>query len=154
MNPQKTLTCLNLCLKPKYSLEKENLLISVYNVIWNFIGSMFYKNLRRVWVRNSFCALKPFPIIERDGFLHYTDTQVEVVTTEAEVQCEIINLPSVPTCSTPLCSPVKSVGDRSDDDQKDLDYIPKTLFLLDDLLVEEVEGEEKKPNNFEEKLSR
>ncbi|CAH3143100.1 unnamed protein product, partial [Pocillopora meandrina] len=35
------------------------------------------------------------------------DTQVEVVTTEAEVQCEIINLPSVPTCSTPLCSPVK-----------------------------------------------
>ena len=87
--------------------------------------------------------MKPVPIIKRDGFLHYTDTLVKVVTTKAEVQCEIINLPSVPTCSTPLCSPVKSVGDRSDDDQKDLDYIPKTLFLLDDLLVEEVEGEEK-----------
>ena len=115
---------------------------------------MFYKNLRRVWVRNSFCTLKPFPIIERDGFLHYTDTQVEVVTTEAEVQCEIINLPSVPTCSTPLCSPVKSVGNHSDDDQKDLDYIPKNLFLPDDVLEEEAEEEENKPNNFEEKLSR
>ena len=98
--------------------------------------------------------MKPVPIIKRGGFLHYTDTLVKVVTTKAEVQCEIINLPSVPTCSTPLCSPVKSVGDRSDDDQKDLDYIPKTLFLLDELLVEEVEGEEKKPNNFEEKPSR
>ena len=99
--------------------------------------------------------MKPVPIIKRDGFLHYTDTLVKVVTTKAEVQCEIINLPSVPICSTPLCSPVKSVGDRSDDDQKDLqDYIPKTLFLLDELLVEEVEGEEKKPNNFEEKPSR
>ena len=65
--------------------------------------------------------MKPVPFSKRDGFPHYIDTQVEVVTTEAEVQCEIINLPSVTTCSTPLCSPVKSVGDRSDDDQKEQD---------------------------------
>ena len=74
---------------------------------------------------------------------------MKVVTTKAEVQCEIINLPSVPTCSTPLCSPVKSVGDRSDDDQKDLDYIPKNLYLPDDLVEEEAEEEEEKPSNFE-----
>ena len=79
---------------------------------------------------------------------------MEVVTTEAVVQCEIINLPSVPTCSTPLCGPVKSVGNHSDDDQKDLDYIPNNLFLPDDMLEEVAEEEENKPNNFEEKLSR
>ena len=53
VEPTKTLTCLNLCLKPKHLLEKDNLLISVYNVIWSLIGSMFYKNLRRVWVRRK-----------------------------------------------------------------------------------------------------
>ena len=98
--------------------------------------------------------MKPFPIIERDDFLHYTDTQVEVVTTEAEVQCEIINLPSISTCSTPLCGLVKSIGYHRDDDQKDLDYIPNNLFLPDDVLEEEAEEEENKPNNFEENLSR
>ena len=73
--------------------------------------------------------MKSVPIIEYDGYPHYTNTRVEVVTTEAEVRCEIINLPSVPTSPTPLSSPDKSVGDCSKDDQKDLEYIPKHLFL-------------------------
>ena len=64
--------------------------------------------------------MKSVPIIEYDGYPHYTNTRVEVVTTEAEVRCEIINLPSVPTSPTPLSSPDKSVGDCSKDDQKDL----------------------------------
>ena len=63
--------------------------------------------------------MKSVPIIEYDGYPHYTNTRVEVVTTEAEVRCEIINLPSVPTSPTPLSSPDKSVGDCSKDDQKD-----------------------------------
>ncbi len=56
---------------------------------------------------------------------------METVVKNAEVQCEILN---VPTCSTPLCSPVKSVGCPSDDDHKDLDFIPpKNLFPTDDM---------------------
>ncbi|PFX25392.1 Angiopoietin-related protein 3 [Stylophora pistillata] len=70
-------------------------------------------------------------------------TQVELVTTETEVQCEITNTPFVPTCSTPLCSPVKSVGGHSDDNQEDLDCIPKYLIPAEDLVEEEVEKEEK-----------
>ena len=98
--------------------------------------------------------MKSVPIIEYDGYPHYTNTRGEVVTTEAEVWCEIINLPSVPTSPTPLSSPDKSVGDCSKDDQKDLEYIPKHLFLPNDLVEEVAKEEEKKPNNFEERLSR
>ena len=43
--------------------------------------------------------------------------------------------------------PVKSVGDRSDDDQKELDYISKNLSPWR-LGGKETEEEEKKPNNF------
>ena len=53
-----------------------------------------------------------------------------------------------------LSSPDKSVGDCSKDDQKDLEYIPKHLFLPNDLVEEVAKEEEKKPNNFEERLSR
>ena len=55
----------------------------------------------------------------------YAGTQVEPVITDSEVQCEIT---LIPTCSTPLCSLVKSVGCHSDDDNKDQDYIPSNLF--------------------------
>ena len=62
--------------------------------------------------------------IKRDAF-NYAGTQVEPVTADTEVQCEIIHISS---CSTPLCSPVKSVGCNSDDDNKDLDYVPLIYF--------------------------
>ena len=51
LSPQKILICLNPYLKPNHLLEHENLLILVYNAIWNFIGPIFYKNLWQVWVR-------------------------------------------------------------------------------------------------------
>ena len=93
--------------------------------------------------------MKSVPIIEYDGYPHYTNTRVEVVTTEAEVRCEIINLPSVPTSPTPLSSPDKSVGDCSKDDQKD-----HSKTFISPLVEEVAREEEKKPNNFEERLSR
>ena len=46
------------------------------------------------------------------------------------------------------------MDDCSKDDQKDLEYIPKHLFLPNDLVEEVAKEEEKKPNNFEERLSR
>ena len=42
------------------------------------------------------------------------------------------------------------MGDCSKDDQKDLEYIPKHLFLPNDLVEEVAKEEEKKPNNFED----
>ena len=75
----------------------------------------------------------------------YAGTQVEPVTTDSEVQCEVT---LIPTCSTPLCSPVKSVGCHSDDDNKDQDYIPSDLFSAE--VMEEEEEEEKKSQKTEE----
>ena len=75
----------------------------------------------------------------------YGGTQVEPLTTDSEVQCEVT---LIPTCSTPLCSPVKSVGCHSDDDNKDQDYIPSDLFSAE--VMEEEEEEEKKSQKTEE----
>ena len=61
-------------------------------------------------------------------------TQVETVTDNAEVQCEIISMPS---CSTPLCSPVKGVAGPDDDYKKDEDYIPPINLFPDEDLEEE-----------------
>ena len=69
----------------------------------------------------------------------YAGTQVEPVTTDSEVQCKVT---LIPTCSTPLCSPVKSIGCHSDDDNNDQDYIPSDLFSAE--VMEEEEEEEKK----------
>ena len=77
----------------------------------------------------------------------YAGTQVEPVITDSEVQCEIT---LIPTCSTPLCSPVKSVGCHSDDDNKDQDYIPSNLFSAEVMEEEEEEEEEKKSRKTEE----
>ena len=71
----------------------------------------------------------------------YAGTQVEPVITDSEVQCEIT---LIPTCSTPLCSPAKSVGCHSDDDNKDQDYIPSNLFSAEVMEEEEEEEEEEK----------
>ena len=46
---------------------------------------------------------------------------METVRDNAKVQCEIISMPS---CTTPLCRPVKSVARPDDDDKKDEDNIP------------------------------
>ena len=55
---------------------------------------------------------------------------METVTDDAKIQCEII---SMPTCSTPLCSPVKSAECLTDDDKKDMDYVPPcNLFPTED----------------------
>lgn len=62
-------------------------------------------------------------------------TQVESVTDNAKVQCEIISMPS---CSMPLCSPVKSVVQPDDDDKKDEDYIPPINLFRDEDLEEEM----------------
>ena len=62
-------------------------------------------------------------------------TQVETVTDNGKVQCEIISMPS---CSTPLCSPVKSVACCDDDDEKDEDYIPPIHLFPDEDLEEEM----------------
>ena len=75
----------------------------------------------------------------------YAGTQVEPVTTDSEVQCEVT---LIPTCSTPQCSPVKSIGCHSDDDSKDQDYIPSDLFSAE--VMEEEEEEEKKRQKTEE----
>ena len=75
----------------------------------------------------------------------YAGTQVEPVITDSEAQCEIT---LIPTCSTPLCSPVKSVGCHSDDDNKDQDYIPSNLISAE--VMEEEEEEEKKSQKIEE----
>ena len=40
LNMIKTLACLNLCMSLKHVLKKENSLTSVFNLIWNFVGSM------------------------------------------------------------------------------------------------------------------
>ena len=69
----------------------------------------------------------------------YAGTQVEPVTTDSEVQCDIT---LIPTCSTPVCSPVKSVGCHSDDDNKDQNFIPSNLFWAE--IMEDEEEEEKK----------
>ena len=74
-----------------------------------------------------------------------TQAQVEPVTTYSEVQCEIT---LIPICSTPLCSPVKSVGSHRPDDNKDQDYIPSNLFSVE--VMEEEEEEEKKSQKTEE----
>ena len=39
LNMIKTLACLNLCMSLKHVLKKENSLTSVFNSIWNFVGS-------------------------------------------------------------------------------------------------------------------
>ena len=39
INMIKTLACLNLCMSLKHVLKKENSLTSVFNSIWNFVGS-------------------------------------------------------------------------------------------------------------------
>ena len=83
--------------------------------------------------------------IKRDAFLSYTGTQVEPVTADTEVKCDVIH---IPTCSTPLCSAVKSFGCHSDDDKKDLDYIPINLFSSE--VMEEEEEEEIKSHKTEE----
>ena len=59
---------------------------------------------------------------------------METVTDNAEVQCEIISMPS---CSTPLCSLVKSVARPDDDGKKDEDYIPPINLFRDEDLDEE-----------------
>ena len=43
----------------------------------------------------------------------------------------------MPSCSTPLCSPIKSVVRPDDDDKKDEDYIPPINLFPDDDLDEE-----------------
>ena len=56
-------------------------------------------------------------------------TQVEPPTEEIAIQCELLTLPS---SSTPMCSPVKSLGGRSEDDEKDEDYIPPINMSFDE----------------------
>lgn len=56
-------------------------------------------------------------------------TQVETVTDNAKVQCEIT---SIPSCSTPLCSPVKSVLRPDEDDKKDEDHFPPINLFPDE----------------------
>ena len=63
-------------------------------------------------------------------------TQVETVTDNAEVQCEIISMPS---SSTPLCSPVKNVTRPDDDNKKDEDYIPPINLFPDEDPEEETD---------------
>ena len=92
-----------------------------------------------------------FPCFERYKFphlsvmLYYAGTHVEHVTAETEVPYEIIY---IRTCSTPLCSPVKSAGYYKDDDNKDQDYIPTNLFSAK--VIEEEEEKMKKGQKTEE----
>ena len=43
----------------------------------------------------------------------------------------------MPTCSTPLCSPVKSSACPADDDEKDVYYLPPCNLFLDEDIEEE-----------------
>ena len=54
---------------------------------------------------------------------------MEPPTEESETQYELLTLPS---CSTPVCSPVKSLGGRSVDDERDVDYVPPADLSFDD----------------------
>ena len=73
-------------------------------------------------------------------------TQVETVTDNAKVQCEIISMPS---CSTPLCSPIKSVSRPDDGDNKDKDYIPPINLFPDEDLEEEMNLTEDNQNKYQ-----
>ena len=106
-----------------------------YNATLESDGLNCNANLCQVWVRGRLEILILLHFLSFFFTLYftfyYTATQVEIVTDNAEVQCEILNLP---TCSTPLCSPAKSVECPSDDDHKDVDYIPPiNLFPADDI---------------------
>ena len=70
--------------------------------------------------------------------LYYAGTQVEPVTSDTEVPCEIIY---IRTCSTRQCNPVKSAGYYHD-------YIPTNLFSAE--VVEEEKDKKKKGQNTEE----
>ena len=65
---------------------------------------------------------------------------MEPSTANFETQCDLLVLPST---STPVCSPVKSVGARSMDDERDVDYVPPS-----DLSLEEMDDHfEESPND-------
>ena len=66
---------------------------------------------------------------------------METVTDDAEIQCEII---SMPTCSTPLCSPVKSAACPADDVEEDVDYVPPCNLFLDEEIEEEKDHTEER----------
>jgi len=57
-----------------------------------------------------------------------------------QVQCDLITAPL--STSTPECSPVKSLGGRSVDDDKDFDYVPPKDLSLEEAEddIEEYEG--------------
>ena len=55
-------------------------------------------------------------------------TQVEPSTADFETQCDLLVLPST---STPVCSPVKSEGERNVDDERDVDYVPPSDLSFD-----------------------
>ena len=57
-----------------------------------------------------------------------------------QVQCDLITAPL--NSSAPECSPVKSLGGRSVDDDNDFDYVPPTDLSLEEAEdgIEEYEG--------------
>ena len=77
--------------------------------------------------------------------LYYAGTQVEPVTADTEVPCEIIY---IHTCSTPQCNPVKSAGYYHDDHNKDQDYSPTNLFSAE-VMEEEKDKKKKGPTAAE-----
>ena len=54
---------------------------------------------------------------------------MEAPTEESGVQCQLL---TSPLCSTPECSPVKSVGGHSEDNERDEDYIPPINLSFDE----------------------
>ena len=57
-----------------------------------------------------------------------------------QVQCDLITAPL--STSAPECRPVKILGGRSEDDDKDFDYVPLTDLSLEEAEddIEEYEG--------------
>ena len=71
---------------------------------------------------------------------HYpAGTQVQPLREDFQVQCD---LTAPLRTSTPECSPVKSLGGRSVDDDKDFDCVPPTDLSLEEAEddIEEYEG--------------
>ena len=57
-------------------------------------------------------------------------TQVEAPTADFETQCDLLVPPST---STPMCSPIKNVGESRMDDERDVDYIPPSDLSFDEM---------------------
>ena len=92
-------------------------------------------------LRHNLTSLFYCPLTDYLMQNHYpAGTQVEPLRADFQVQCDLTTAPF--STSTAECSPVKSLGGRSVDDDKDFDYVQPTDLSLEEAEddIEEYEG--------------